>query len=129
SLDELQRKVIDTGAGLERNLCILQGTESVFDTDELGRLVDAAARVTGRRRGDDVRTDVTLRILADHARTMTFLVNDGVVPSHEDRGYVLRRVIRRAVRPAHQLDVQTLVTPAIVDATAGAIGCGYPDPL
>ena len=127
SLDELQRKVIDTGAGLERNLCIVQGTESVFDTDELRRLVDAAARVTGRRRGDDPRIDVTLRILADHARTMTFLVSDGVVPSNEDRGYVLRRVIRRAVRHAHQLDVQTLVTPAIVDATVEVMGADYPD--
>src|SRR5438876_3139437 len=127
SLDELQRKVIDTGAGLERNLCILQGTESVFDTDELLRLVDAAARVTGRRRGDDPRIDVALRILADHARTMTFLVSDGVVPSNEDRGYVLRRVIRRAVRHAHQLDMQTLVTPALVDDTGEVMGADYPD--
>src|SRR5205807_6988467 len=120
-------RIIDTGAGLERTLSVLQRTESVFDTDELGPLVEAAARTTGRRRGDDHEVDVSLRVLADHARTMTFLVSDGVFPSNEDRGYVLRRIIRRAVRQAYRLGVEHAVTPSLVDATVEVMGEAYPE--
>ena len=96
---------IDTGAGLERMLSILQGVDSNWDTDVLRPLIAEAEAVTGRTYGADPEVDVALRILADHARSMTFLVNDGVFPSNEDRGYVLRRLIRRAVRQAYQLGV------------------------
>ena len=96
---------IDTGAGLERILAVLQGSRSVYAADELRRLIDEAAAVTGAR---PTATDERHRrrrsaSLADHARTMTFLVSDGVIPSNEDRGYVLRRIIRRAVRYAYLL--------------------------
>src|SRR5436309_7685368 len=97
TLTELPKKNIDTGAGLERMLAVINDVDSVFDTDVLRTIVAAAERLTGRRYGDDDETDVKLRILADHARTVTFLVNDGVFPSNEDRGYVLRRILRRAV--------------------------------
>jgi alanyl-tRNA synthetase len=127
ALADLPMKVIDTGAGLERNLCILQGVQSVFDTDELARLVQAAARATGKTYGADERVDITMRILADHGRTATFLVNDGVFPSNEDRGYVLRRIMRRAVRLAYQLGVDRLVLPEMVAATAEVMGEDYPE--
>ncbi|MEY2569461.1 MAG: alanyl-tRNA synthetase [Actinomycetota bacterium] len=127
ALADLPMKVIDTGAGLERNLCILQGAQSVFDTDELARLVQAAARATGKTYGADERVDVTMRILADHGRTATFLVNDGVFPSNEDRGYVLRRIMRRAVRLAYQLGVDRMVLPEMVAATADVMGEDYPE--
>lgn len=124
---ELPRKNIDTGAGLERILGVLQGVDSVFETDVLAPLVDTAQSVTGQRLGDSERGDVSLRILAEHARTMSFLVSDGVFPSNEGRGYVLRRIIRRAVREAYRLDVEHLVTPTLVAATVELMGEAYPD--
>ena len=126
-LRPLPRRIIDTGAGFERLLALLQGTYSVFDTDVLRPIVAAAERVTGRRYGEETGHDVALRILADHARCVTFLVNDGVFPSNEDRGYVLRRVIRRAVRHAYQLGVATAVTPPLVQATVDVMGDAYPE--
>jgi alanyl-tRNA synthetase len=127
TLADLPMKVIDTGAGLERNLVLLQDTASVWDTDELRALIDAAARATGKRYGDDPEVDVTLRVLADHGRTMTFLVDDGVFPSNEDRGYVLRRIIRRAVRKAYQLGVEQPVAPQLATATAEVMQEAYPE--
>ncbi|MDP9072261.1 MAG: alanine--tRNA ligase [Actinomycetota bacterium] len=127
ALHPLPRRIIDTGAGFERLLALLQGSTSVFDTEVLRPVVAAAERATGRRYGDDSATDVALRILADHARSVTFLVNDGVFPSNEDRGYVLRRIIRRAVRQAYRLGVETAVTPSLVQATVDVMGGAYPD--
>jgi alanyl-tRNA synthetase len=122
---DLPRRNIDTGAGLERILGVLQGVDSVFETDVLAPIVDAAQSVTGRRMGADASTDVSLRILAEHARTMSFLVGDGVFPSNTGRGYVLRRIIRRAVRHAYLLGVEDVVTPRLVDATVEVMGEAY----
>jgi alanyl-tRNA synthetase len=120
---------VDTGAGLERNLAVLQGVPTSWDIDVFRPLIAAAEQVTGATYqgypGGDA--DVSLRILAEHGRTMTFLVTDGVVPSNEERGYVLRRIIRRAVRHAFLLGADELVTPALVDATVSAMGTAYPD--
>jgi alanyl-tRNA synthetase len=127
SLVELPKKNIDTGAGFERILPILQGGYSVFETELMRPMVAAAEAITGRRYGDDERTDVSLRIMGDHARAMSFLVGDGVFPSNEDRGYVLRRIIRRAVRHAFQLGVDRLVTPTLVDATVDTLGEAWPE--
>jgi alanyl-tRNA synthetase len=124
---ELPKKNIDTGAGLERILGVLQGVDTVFETDVLAPLVDRAQQLTGHRLGADPRSDISLRILAEHARTMSFLVSDGVFPSNEGRGYVLRRIIRRAVREAYLLDVGELVTPELVDTTVEVMGEAYPD--
>jgi alanyl-tRNA synthetase len=126
-LDDMPRPGIDFGGGLERALCALQGVASVYETDVLGGLVEAASSTTGRHLGEDPRADVALRLLADHARTITFLVNDGVVPGNEDRGYVLRRIIRRAVRFAHLLGVERPVLPPMVDACVERMGDAYPD--
>ena len=120
---------VDTGAGLERNLAVLQGASSIWDIDVLAPLIAAAESVTGTKYGTfpGNENDVSLRILAEHARTMTFLVADGVVPSNETRGYVLRRIIRRAVRHAYRLGARQLVTPALVDATVETMRSAYPE--
>ncbi len=127
SLRPLPQRSVDTGAGLERNLMVLQGVDSIFDIDVFRPLVAAAETVTGTRYGGDAEDDVSLRILAEHGRTMTFLVSDGVRPTNEERGYVLRRIIRRAVRHGYRLGAQQLVTPALVDATVEAMGSAYPE--
>jgi alanyl-tRNA synthetase len=126
-MPELPRKIIDTGAGFERNLILLNNVDSIFDTDVLRPIVAAAERVTGRRYGESEPVDISLRILADHARSISFLISDGVFPSNEDRGYVLRRIIRRAVRQAYTLGVEKNVTPALVDGTVEVMGEAYPD--
>jgi alanyl-tRNA synthetase len=88
---------IDTGLGLDRMASILQGKPTVFETDEFAPLISLGEDLSGMRYGQDFATDKALRVLADHGRAITFLIADGVVPSNEDRGYVLRRIIRRAI--------------------------------
>jgi alanyl-tRNA synthetase len=127
SLSDLDNKGIDTGAGLERILGVLQGSASLYAADTLDAMVERAQELTGRRIGDDAQSDVALRLLADHGRTMTFLVSDGINPSNEDRGYVLRRIIRRAVRFAYLLGVEQLVTPGLIDRTIEVMGDAYPE--
>jgi len=127
SLDALPSPNIDTGAGYERLLSILQGVDSVFDTDLFVPLLDAASSVTGRPYGQDPEVDISLRILADHARSTAFLINDGVFPSNEDRGYVLRRLIRRAVRRAYSLGVERQVMAEVAAAVVQQMGSAYPD--
>ncbi|WP_067974225.1 alanine--tRNA ligase [Nocardiopsis trehalosi] len=97
-LGDLPKKNIDTGMGLERMAAILQGVDNIYETDTLGRVLHRAAELTGTRYGDDERSDVSLRVVADHMRTATMLVSDGVRPGNEKRGYVLRRILRRSVR-------------------------------
>ena len=124
---ELPAPSIDTGAGLERILTVLQDVDSVFDIDEFRALIDRASELSGQAYGLDERSDVSLRILAEHARTVTFMVSDGVFPSNEERGYVLRRIIRRAVRHAFLLGVETNVMPALVDQVVEIMGPDYPE--
>ena len=124
----LPKPSIDTGMGLERTVSVLQGVDSVWDTDELSALQGAAAALTGV----DPATApfeqlVSLRILADHARSTSLLVSDGVFPSNEARGYVLRRILRRAVRHAYILGVETPVMGGMVDAVVEIMGPDYPD--
>ena len=124
----LPKPGVDTGAGLERTLAVLQGVDSVFDIDSFRPLLRAAEQVTGTRyEGGDGAHDVPLRILAEHGRAMTFIVGDGVVPSNEQRGYVLRRLIRRAVRQGYLLGVREPLTPPLVAATVEAMGKAYPE--
>ncbi|GIU87951.1 MAG: hypothetical protein KatS3mg009_2466 [Acidimicrobiia bacterium] len=118
---------IDTGAGLERNLMVVQGKTSIWDIDVFRPLLAAAAEVTGVPYGATDASDVSLRILAEHARTMVFMVSDGVRPSNQERGYVLRRIIRRAVRHAYLLGARDAVTPALVAATVDTMGDAYPE--
>ena len=127
SLEPLRHKNIDTGAGLERMLGVTIGSPDVFFTDELRELVAAAEGATKVKLGDGIESDVALKLLADHARTMTFLVSDGVVPSNEERGYVLRRIIRRAIRFAYLLGVEDAITPMLAQKTVGLMGEAYPE--
>jgi len=127
SLTDLPQRNIDTGAGLERILALLQGEHSVFETDVLRRILGVAEATTGKSYGADAKADVSLRILADHGRAMTFLLGDGVLPTNEGRGYVLRRMIRRAVRHARLLGFEGEITGPLVDATVETMGAAYPD--
>ena len=127
ALTDLPQRNIDTGAGLERILALLQGEHSVFETDVLRRILAVAEATTGREYGADAKADVSLRILADHGRAMTFLLADGVLPTNEGRGYVLRRQIRRAVRHARLLGFEGEISGPLVDATVETMGEAYPD--
>ena len=124
--EDLPRPSIDTGAGLERILPVLHGVDSIFDTELFLPLLEEAQSITGRTYGEDESDDVALRILADHGRAMSMVVADGVLPANEGRGYVLRRIIRRAVRRARQLGVSEPLTPRLVDAAVRVLGTAYP---
>ena len=127
SLTDLPHKNVDTGGGLERWLMLLQGVPTVFDTDVLRPLIARGESLSGKQYGTDDRLDVYLRVLADHARSMTFLVNDGVTPSNEDRGYVVRSVIRRAARRAFQLGIHKPILPQMVTDVIDIMGDAYPE--
>jgi alanyl-tRNA synthetase len=126
STEPLPRPSIDTGAGLERILPVIQGVDSFYDTDLYLPMLETAQSITGRTYGDNERDDIGLRIMADHGRAMAMLVADGVLPSNEGRGYVLRRVIRRAVRRARQLGVTAPMTERLVDTAVGMLGAAHP---
>ena len=126
----LPRPSIDTGAGLERILCLLQGVDAVWETDLLAPLVEQACRATGRtyRPGDyHDRDSFAVRVLAEHARAAAMLVSDGVFPSNEARGFVLRRIIRRAVRYAYLLGTEQLVMPGLAEVAIDVMSTAYPD--
>lgn len=124
-LQPLPQTGIDTGAGMERLLAVLQGVPSVWDIDLFAPLLSEAERITGITYGEDPSTDVSMRIFADHARSTALLIGDGVFPSNEDRGYVLRRIIRRAVRHAWTMGVEDVVMPGLVEVVAAVMGDHY----
>jgi len=126
SLEPLPRPNIDTGAGLERVLTILEGVPSIWETGVLRPIIATAEQVSGRTYGHEAETDVALRVLADHARSTSLLVADGVLPSNDGRGYVLRRLIRRAVLTARRLGVESRVTPVLAATVAEVLGGAYP---
>jgi len=126
TLTELPKKNIDTGAGFDRTLAILNGVESVFATDFFAPLIDAAARVLNATYGADEGIDVAIRRIADHGRAMTMLVSDGVLPSNEGRGYVLRRIVRRAILAARRAGSERPLAEPLVDATIEKLGGAYP---
>jgi alanyl-tRNA synthetase len=126
SMTELPKKNIDTGAGFERVLSILNGVESVFATDLFTPLIETASRAVNAPLGRDERTDIAIRRIAEHGRAMTMLVSDGVLPSNEGRGYVLRRIIRRAILAARRAGSEAALTGQLVDATIEKMGAAYP---
>jgi alanyl-tRNA synthetase len=123
----LPKPCIDTGAGLERNLLVVQDTSQIWDIDIFRPLIAQAEGATGTRYGETERADISLRIIAEHARAVTFMIADGVRPSNQERGYVLRRIIRRAVLHAYLLGARDLVLPAMVDTVVELMGVAYPD--
>jgi alanyl-tRNA synthetase len=126
-LTPLPAKNIDTGLGLNRFAAILQGKESVFETDQFWPLIELGQELSGRRYGQDEETTRALRILADHSRAMTFLVADGVVPSNEDRGYILRRVMRRAIQHGRRIGIQPGFLPRFAEVVERLMGAAYPE--
>ncbi len=124
---DLPAKNIDTGMGLDRIAAVLQDVPSVFDIDTTRHVLRSAERYTSLEYGASEGSDVSLRILADHGRAVTFLIGDGVVPSNDGRGYVLRRVLRRAVRHAWQYGGEGLIVPQLVDSTIEVMGDAYPN--
>ncbi len=126
-IGDLPAKNIDTGMGLERTAMVLQGAESGFEVDTLRAMIDRGSRFTGVAYGADPMSDVSLRIIGDHGRTVTMLIADGVRPSNTGRGYVLRRVMRRAVRHAWQLGGSGLIMPDLVETCVTVMKDGYPE--
>jgi alanyl-tRNA synthetase len=126
-LTPLPKKNIDTGLGLERMAAIKQGTNSVFETDLLRPLVELGEELSGRRYGEDSETDRALRILTDHTRGMSFLVADGVVPSNEERGYVLRRLMRRAVVQGRRIGIEPGFLPRFAALVRELMAGEYPE--
>ncbi|MBR1282758.1 alanine--tRNA ligase [Bradyrhizobium sp. AUGA SZCCT0177] len=121
----LPRPSIDTGLGLERMACILQGVESVFETDLFRHLIDATASALGD--GPQEQNVASFRVIADHLRSSAFLITDGVLPSNEGRGYVLRRIMRRAMRHAQLLGARDPLMHRLVSALVREMGQAYPD--
>jgi len=127
TLVPLPKKNIDTGMGLERVATILQGVHGNFETDVLRSIMSVAEQITGASYGRAEKTDISLRILTDHARSVTFLIADGVLPSNEGRGYVLRRLLRRAVRHGRLLGVEDVFLNRLIDRVVELMGAAYPE--
>ena len=117
---------VDTGMGLERAAAVLQGKANVYETDLFRPIIDAVCNLTGREYGSDQDTDYGIRVVAEHARAASFLISDGVVPSNSDRGYVLRRIIRRAIRYGRQLGLDRPFMTEITDAVIARFAAAYP---
>jgi alanyl-tRNA synthetase len=126
-LEPLPANNIDTGLGLNRMAAILQDKRSVFETDQFQPLIELGEQLSGRRYGEDFDSDRALRILADHSRAMTFLTADGVVPSNEDRGYVLRRVMRRAIQQGLSLGLEPGFLTRYSERVREIMGGAYPE--
>ncbi|WP_136520046.1 alanine--tRNA ligase [Cellulomonas telluris] len=126
-LGELERKAIDTGAGLERIAYLLQGVNNMYETDEVFPVIQRAAELTGRRYGAGGEDDVRLRVVGDHVRSALMLIGDGVTPSNEGRGYVLRRLVRRTVRSMRLLGVEEASLPELLPISRDLMGVSYPE--
>ncbi|GAA2460791.1 alanine--tRNA ligase [Streptomyces lavendulocolor] len=126
-LGDLPSKNIDTGLGLERLAMILQGVQNMYETDTLKVVIDKATELTGVRYGQAHESDVSLRVVADHMRTSVMLIGDGVTPGNEGRGYVLRRIMRRAVRNMRLLGATGPVVGELVDTVIRTMGEQYPE--
>ncbi|HEX7124469.1 MAG TPA: alanine--tRNA ligase [Thermodesulfobacteriota bacterium] len=127
AMTPLPRPSIDTGAGLERLAAVLQGVRSNYDTDLLRDLIRFVEREAGTPYGRGGERDVSMRVMADHARAMTFLITDGVLPSNEGRGYVLRRIMRRAARHARMLGFEEPVLYRLSGEVVAMMGDAYPE--
>jgi alanyl-tRNA synthetase len=127
SLDELPSKHVDTGMGLERITSILQGVRGNYDTDLLRDVIRATEELSGKRYGEDPERDISFRVIADHARASAFVIADGVVPTNEGRGYVLRRIMRRALRHGRLLGFETPFFSQVTDSVVRLMGSAYPE--
>ena len=126
-LGELPNKNIDTGLGLERMAAILQGVENIYEIDTTKIILNRAVDLTGIKYGSSTKNDISLRVIADHARTAAMLICDGVTPGNEGRGYVLRRMMRRTIRNMRLLGAHEPVIKELIDASIKAMGPQYPE--
>ncbi len=124
---ELKQKNIDTGMGLERLACVCQNVDSLFDVDTVMNITHKVSELTGAHYGESYQRDVSLRVITDHIRSATFMICDGILPSNEGRGYVLRRLLRRAARHGKLLGVNEPFLYQVVDTVVHENECQYPD--
>ena len=124
---ELKQKNIDTGMGLERLACVCQNVDSLFDVDTVMNITHKVSDITGAHYGESQKRDVSLRVITDHIRSATFMICDGILPSNEGRGYVLRRLLRRAARHGKLLGVNEPFLYQVVDTVIHENECQYPD--
>lgn len=127
TLAPLPKKNIDTGMGLERIAAIMQGVQSNYEIDLMRDLLAVGERLAGATYGEDAETDLSLRIIADHSRSVTFMISDGILPSNEGRGYVLRRLLRRAVMKGHLLGIEGAFLGEYIDKVIELMGDVYPE--
>ncbi|CEN76005.1 alanyl-tRNA ligase [[Clostridium] sordellii] len=123
----LENKNIDTGMGLERIACIMQGVDTIFDVDTIKHILNAVEKMTNSNYGKEYKVDKSIRIITDHIRSVSFLVADGVLPSNEGRGYVLRRLLRRAARNGKLLGMKEPFLYKLVDEVIAVSGEAYPE--
>jgi alanyl-tRNA synthetase len=126
-LGELPAKSIDTGLGLERTAALLQGVENIYEIDTTMQILNRAMDLTGVKYGANEKSDIALRVIADHARTSAMLIGDGVTPGNEGRGYVLRRMMRRTIRNMRLLGTNDPIMSELTVAAIGAMGPQYPE--
>ena len=126
-LGELPAKSIDTGLGLERTAALLQGVENIYEIDTTMQILKRASELTGVTYGANEKSDISLRVIADHARTSAMLIGDGVTPGNEGRGYVLRRMMRRTIRNMRLLGTNDPIMSELTVAAIGAMGPQYPE--
>ena len=126
---ELKQKKIDTGMGLERLACVLQGVDNLFEVDTVRNILNEVCRIAGVEYGKDAKKDVSIRVVTDHVRGATFMICDGVLPSNEGRGYVLRRLLRRAARHGKLLGIDRMFLCDICDKVIGENKGAYPEVL
>ena len=126
-LGELPAKSIDTGLGLERTAALLQGVENIYEIDTTMQILSKASSLAGVTYGKSQSSDISLRVVADHARTSAMLIGDGVTPGNEGRGYVLRRMMRRTIRNMRLLGVNDPIMSELTQAAIGAMGPQYPE--
>ena len=124
---ELEQKNIDTGMGLERLASVVQDVESIFDVDTIKALRDHVCRLAGKEYGKEYKDDVSIRVITDHIRSVTFMISDGIMPSNEGRGYVLRRLLRRACRHGRLLGIHKGFLPELAESVIAGSKDGYPE--
>lgn len=124
---ELQHKNIDTGMGLERLACVMQSVDNMFEVDTIRNILDKVCEISDKKYGADHKTDISIRAITDHARASTFMISDGIIPSNEGRGYVLRRLIRRAARHGRLIGINRAFLVEMVEAVIKENASGYPE--
>ncbi len=124
---ELEHKNIDTGMGLERLACVMQGVDNMFEVDGVRKILDKVVEISGKNYGENKDNDISIRVITDHVRGATFMICDGVIPSNEGRGYVLRRILRRAARHGKLLGISREFLTEVCDVVIAENVAGYPE--